>query len=229
MVAGSDEGGAPDSKMLLNKLFEHAPGAVNVRDLKVDAMFVYGKVVTLTGICWSSVLGCICTSPMANSIIIRFAIGEIVDACSEFCHRVLINILCLHVNLVVKYLFSNNYPSLRNDIVSRRLKSSNVSSFCEWTRSRWKNILWVHTFFLDLFAFRPFVGLGQTWKFAFIIPDDLENEFGAFDTRLAFWFVTCAVTFIVLLTSKIFLHFQELLLSCKWIYFGEWGVEDNQF
>lgn len=131
MVAGSDEGGAPDSKMLLNKLFEHAPGAVNVRDLKVDAMFVYGKVVTLTGICWSSVLGCICTSPMANSIIIRFAIGEIVDACSEFCHRVLINILCLHVNLVVKYLFSNNYPSLRNDIVSRRLKSSNVSSFCE--------------------------------------------------------------------------------------------------
>lgn len=51
----SEESLVPDSKMLLNKLFEHAPGAVNVRDLKVDAMFVYGKVVSLSGICCSSV------------------------------------------------------------------------------------------------------------------------------------------------------------------------------
>lgn len=40
----------PDSKMLLNKLFEHAPRSVNVKDLKVDGLYIYGKVVTVAGI-----------------------------------------------------------------------------------------------------------------------------------------------------------------------------------
>lgn len=44
-----DESFLPDAKMLANKLFENAPGAVNVKDLKVDMVYIYGRVVPVSG------------------------------------------------------------------------------------------------------------------------------------------------------------------------------------
>lgn len=35
--------------MMANKLFENAPGAINVKELKIDMMYIYGRVVPVSG------------------------------------------------------------------------------------------------------------------------------------------------------------------------------------
>ena len=45
--------------MMAVKLFEHAPGAVSVKSLKVDALYLYGKVVPVKGWLLSRVFGAV--------------------------------------------------------------------------------------------------------------------------------------------------------------------------
>ncbi|XP_065225352.1 uncharacterized protein Wdr33 isoform X2 [Planococcus citri] len=47
-IINVDESFLPDAKMMANKLFEHAPGAINVKDLKIDMMYIYGRIVSVS-------------------------------------------------------------------------------------------------------------------------------------------------------------------------------------